>query len=165
MKRAVQAVMLIAAFSLLVPAGNAQKKKMMMMKFQANLEGNSQVPPVATSASGHAMFTLSKNGKRLSYMLDVKGADNVTMAHIHMAAMGKNGPPVVWLYGSKMHPANKKGMVSGMLAKGTITASQLIGPLKGKPLSALVKAMHDGDAYVNVHTKAHPAGELRGEIK
>jgi hypothetical protein len=39
------------------------------------------------------------------------------------------------------------------------------GPEKGKPLSALVKAMQDGDAYVNLHTAGHKAGEIRGQIK
>ena len=36
---------------------------------------------------------------------------------------------------------------------------------KGKPLSALVKAIQDGDAYVNIHTAEHKAGEIRGQIK
>lgn len=161
MKRAMHLIMLIAGLSLVIPAANAQMKT----KFEANLAGKNQVPAVQSSATGQAMFQLSPDGKTLSYTLSVKGIDNVTMAHIHMAPMGKDGPPVAWLYGDKMHPATKKGMFSGTLAKGTITAAQLAGPMKGKPLSDLVKTIRDGNAYVNVHTMAHPAGEIRGQIE
>ncbi|HVC00468.1 MAG TPA: CHRD domain-containing protein, partial [Candidatus Dormibacteraeota bacterium] len=89
--------------------------------------------------------------------------DEVTMAHIHMAAAGKNGPVAVWLYPTKSYPV-KTGKFSGLLARGTITAAQLGGPLKGQTIADLVKEIRDGDAYVNVHTKAHPGGEIRGQI-
>jgi CHRD domain len=162
MKRAIQSTLFLLVCLLLIPVANAQKTK---TSFVANLAGKDQVPPVETHATGRATFRLSKNGKDLSYTLNVKGIDDVTMAHIHMAPMGKDGPPVVWLYGDKMHPAKKMGMVSGMLARGTITEADLVGSMKGKPLSDLVKEIRDGDTYVNVHTKGHPAGEIRGQIE
>jgi len=51
-----------------------------------------------------------------------------------------------------------------LLAEGTITASDLVGPLAGQPLSALIEAMRAGNTYVNVHTVQFPAGEIAGQI-
>ena len=47
---------------------------------------------------------------------------------------------------------------------GYITSSDLVGPLKGKQISDLVKLINDGEAYVNVHTETNPKGEIRGQI-
>ena len=44
------------------------------------------------------------------------------------------------------------GRTAGVLAEGTITAANLIGPLTGHPLGDLVDAMSTGRAYVNLHT-------------
>jgi hypothetical protein len=54
--------------------------------------------------------------------------------------------------------------IDGVLARGTITEADLVGPLAGQPLSALVEAIRSGNAYVNVHTVDHPAGEIRGQL-
>jgi CHRD domain len=89
---------------------------------------------------------------------------DITMAHIHIGMTGENGPVVVWLYPRDGKPALIKGVKDGELAKGEITEASLEGPEKGKPLSALVKAMRDGDAYVNLHTAEHKDGEIRGQI-
>jgi CHRD domain len=53
----------------------------------------------------------------------------------------------------------------GMVLRGNITGSSLTGPMKGKTLADLKTAMANGDTYVNVHTKDHPKGEIRGQIK
>jgi hypothetical protein len=94
-------------------------------------------------------------------------------AHIHLAPAGVNGPIVAFLYG----PAGAgAGRFSGVLAQGTITADDLIGPLAGQDLTALVDAIRAGNAYVNVHTDDGvapagtgpgdlPAGEIRGQIR
>jgi hypothetical protein len=39
-----------------------------------------------------------------------------------------------------------------VIGRGTITAANLIGPLAGQPLSALIAVIEAGGAYVNVHT-------------
>ena len=54
--------------------------------------------------------------------------------------------------------------VNGQLAQGDISSSKLEGPLKGKQISDLTKLIEDNDAYVNVHTKQNPNGEIRGQI-
>jgi len=52
-----------------------------------------------------------------------------------------------------------------MLAKGTITAEDLVGPLAGMSLNDLRMAMMQGLTYVNVHTSQYPPGEIRGQIR
>jgi hypothetical protein len=133
--------------------------------FTAQLTGAQEVPAVKTKATGKATFKLSPNGKSISYEVKVNHIIDITMAHIHLAPAGKNGPVAVWLFPvTGPPPALKPGSYTGILADGTITAKNLVGSLKGKPLSALVKDLKNGSAYVNVHTKAHPEGEIRGQI-
>jgi hypothetical protein len=133
--------------------------------FQAQLTGAHEVPPVKTAATGLAIFHLSPDGKLIHYQLKVDKLSNITMAHIHLGQPGKNGPVVVWLYPvGGPPPALKPGTLTGMLAEGQLTANNLGGSLKGKPLSALVQLMENGQAYINIHTTKHPEGEIRGEI-
>lgn len=129
--------------------------------FVAQLAGRQEVPPVATNAQGRAVFQLNGSGTALTYRLTVSNITNVTMAHIHLGARGQNGPVVVTLFpGPTM-----TGRRDGTLAAGTITSASLSGPLAGQQLRALIRRMRDGGAYVNVHTTAHPGGEIRGQIE
>ena len=118
-------------------------------KFTATLSGASEVPANASKATGKATVTI--DGDKLTFELDVSNMSDATMAHIHGAAPGKNGGVLVPLYKSDS-AAGFSG--SGVLAQGTVTV---------KP--EVVKAIEAGDAYVNVHTKANPRGELRGQLK
>ena len=154
-------ILVVATFALALSASARSTR------FTTYLSGKTVVPKkVDTRATGKAVFFLSKDGKVLSYKLIVRNIDNVTMAHIHRESANSSGPPVVWLYPDKgMAPMEKHGRFSGVLAKGKITANDLIGPLSGKPVSALIEGIKSGDMYVVVHTTQHPDGELRGEIK
>jgi hypothetical protein len=138
-----------------------------------HLRGSEEVPPRETRATGQAIFRLSNDGSSIEYRLVVANIENVTMAHIHQAPAGENGPVVVTLFGPV---AANGGRRSGVLATGTITAASLSGPLAGQSLSALVDAMRAGNTYVNVHTSDgaeppdtgpgdFPGGELRGQIR
>ena len=129
--------------------------------FKATLGGSDVVPPAKPMAKGEAAFQLGKDGTELSYKVTVFDIENVTAAHIHQGAKGKNGPPVA-LIDVK---GKKEGKFSGTLAEGTITAKELMSSLKGKTVKDLVKEIEAGNAYVNVHTKAFPDGELRGQLK
>jgi len=105
--------------------------------------------------------------------LIVANINNVVAAHIHSGAAGVNGPVVAFLAGP--FPAGS-GRTDGVLAEGTITAANLVGPFAGHPLSHLVEAMRAGNTYVNVHTNDgvaptntgpgdFPGGEIRGQIR
>ena len=129
--------------------------------FSAHLSGGAQAPPIVSTAQGRVIFQLSSDGSVLLYRLVVANIDYVTQAHLRLASMGMNGPVVVPIFGGP----TTTGRTTGVLAQGTITASDLQGPLAGQPLSALINAMQSGHTYVNVQTVSRPLGEIRGQIR
>ncbi|MBZ0177325.1 MAG: PQQ-dependent sugar dehydrogenase, partial [Candidatus Methanoperedens sp.] len=133
--------------------------------FTANLSSNEIVQqPVVSSAKGNATFELSDNGTRLHYKIMVENIENVSMAHIHLAPAGVDGPVVAWLYPEVPPAVLIPGRFDGLLVEGNITSINLSGPLAGQPLNALLGAMIKGNTYVNVHTNQYPGGEIRGQI-
>jgi hypothetical protein len=146
--------------------------------WSAHLNGSQEVPARDTNAQGQAIFHLSPDGSALAYKLIGSNIENVFMAHVHMAPPGSNGMIVVWLYPSTaVEPGPLgSGRHDGILAQGTITAANLVGPLAGHPLSDLVDALNTGNAYVNVHTNDgvdptntgpgdFPGGEIRADVR
>jgi hypothetical protein len=132
--------------------------------FAAPLRGSVEVPPVTTNAVGMAGFSVRGGGTSIEFLLLIGRLTNTTMAHIHLAAAGTNGPVVAWLYPSAPPAQPIPGEFNGVLSQGTLTAANLVGPLAGQPLSALIEAMRAGNTYVNVHTSTFPGGEIRGQI-
>lgn len=137
----------------------------------AHLSAAEEVPTNASPARGQTILKLSSDGTELEYRLIVANLENPVAAHIHLAPEGVNGPVVAFLFGPA---APGGGKTSGVIATGTITAADLVGPLAGHSLSDLVDAIESGDAYVNVHTNDGgpvtnepgdlPGGEIRGQI-
>jgi hypothetical protein len=157
---------LVAALALAVAAafGTTASADSDTAAMTASLSGAEEVPTNDSLARGTAVFKLSDDGLSLHYSLSVANLDNLSQAHIHIAPAGVNGPVVAWLYPSGPPPQLIPGRTSGILATGTITASDLVGPLAGMSFEALLNAIRAGDAYVNVHTSAFPGGEIRGQI-
>ncbi|BCG58747.1 CHRD domain-containing protein [Paenibacillus sp. URB8-2] len=132
-----------------------------MRTFRAILSGRNEVPPVRTQAFGTAIFKLSRDGRRLFFVLTVRNISRVTQAHIHLGRRGQNGPVVAFLFGpNKFGISVRRGVV-----RGTLTAADLVGPLSGMTLRSLVNEIKRDNAYANVHTIQHPDGEIRGQIK
>jgi hypothetical protein len=144
--------------------------------FGAKLTGASELPdPTQSTAEAELALVLSADGKSMSYKLTVTNIQNPIEADIHLGPDTMNGPLVVKLFpvhGDKP----KKGPFSGVLAEGSFTSADLIGPLKTAPLSDLIDQMVEGNTYTNIHTDngVGPAntgpgdmarGEIRGQIK
>lgn len=164
--RLVLAVFVLALVAVGV-AGADEKRN-----WSVHLIGANEVPARDTPAQGQAIFQLSNADDALDYRLIVANITNVVASHIHVGAPEVNGPVVAFLAGP--FPAGG-GRVDGVLAVGTITQANLVGPLAGQPLSALVTQMRAGNTYVNVHTNDgvdppntgvgdFPGGEIRGQI-
>ena len=135
------------------PAGEIRGQIGGAQLFAAHLSGANEVPPVATAASGRAMMGLSADTSTLYYRLQVSDIVSITMAHIHEAPAGMNGPVVHWLYdpsgvNAPGGPFDGDNPVSGSLAFGTAHILDLVS----------------GVYYVNVHTSSHPGGEIRGQL-
>jgi CHRD domain len=128
--------------------------------FETHLTGDEEVPAIVTGGQGQATFKLSADGQSISYKLNVANLEDIIQAHIHLGRPGANGNVVVFLFG----PVTGGVDVSGRLAEGSFGAADLINDLAGHPLSDLIAAIEDGNAYVNVHTAAHPTGEIRGQL-
>src|SRR5439155_12492097 len=102
--------------------------------FVAHLTGGNEVPTHDTRAAGQIKLQLSDDGTEVAYRLISSNIDNVFMAHIHVAPAGVNGPIVVFLFGPV---APGGGRVDGVLAHGTFTAANLIGPLTDRKSTRL----------------------------
>jgi len=110
-------------------------------------------------------FQKSQSGEEIRYTIKVRNLADITMAHLHIGFKEGFGPPVVWLYPAAPPPKLIPGPFDGVLAEGRITAGNLVGPLRGQPLSVLIKEMEDGNTYVNIHTLAHPHGSICGQVE
>ncbi|MEO8345257.1 MAG: CHRD domain-containing protein [Betaproteobacteria bacterium] len=106
------------------------------------LSGANEVPPVTTAAKGSGTITVGMDGA-VSGGVTTTGIA-ATAAHIHEAPAGKNGGVIV-----PMTKSGDNGWTIGVGAK--LTEAQM----------ASLKA---GNLYVNVHSAAHPGGELRGQL-
>jgi hypothetical protein len=128
-------------------------------QFTATLSGaNSRPTPITTSASGTATFTYAPDLKTLFYRIDVASIDSVFLAHIHAPAdTGQTAGVILNLW---LGPVKGLGF-TGTLAQG---AGGDLGAPVGMTLDSLLILMRNGNAYVNVHTRAHPAGEIRGQV-
>jgi len=129
-------------------------------RFTANLSGASVRPtPITTTATGSAQFTYVGDIRTLFFEVDVAGIDSVTLAHIHGPADTAN-PAGVAL--NLFVPAAPKGPgFTGVLASGV---GGELGAPNNMSLDSLLVLMRNGHAYVNVHTRLHPAGEIRGQV-
>ena len=122
--------------------------------FVAVLTGAYAVPEVDTRATGTAELRLI--GSRLHYQLHVDSLRDVTGAYVHIGRAGETAPAVADLFNGV-----KPGPVSGLLARGTLERTAL----HGATLHRLVRALQQDNAYVTVHTRAHPGGEIRGQLR
>lgn len=152
-------IFLIAVVAL--PAGADGRRT-----FVVDLSGANEVPAVETDGFGRAILTLNEAETALRFTLKTQNLEEIHMAHIHCGPSGANGPVVAFLFG----PADPPVTQDGILSKGTITDESVIDRVGGlcptdvTDLASLVALIRAGNAYVNVHTMAFPAGEIRGQI-
>lgn len=110
---------------------------------KVTLAGSQEVPPVTTSASGSGSIMVGSDGS-VSGSVTTSGVD-ATMAHIHEAPMGQNGPVIVPF-------AKTADNVWSVPAGAKLTDAQL-------------QSLKSGNLYINVHSAVNKGGEIRGQLK
>jgi len=107
------------------------------------LTGAEEVPPVNTQATGVSRIAVIGD-KTMTGSVEVSNLTS-TVAHIHMAPRGQNGPVVI--------PLVKTAENVWSVPANTVLSS------------ALFDAFRAGNLYVNVHSAANPNGEIRAQLK
>ena len=112
-------------------------------ELKVTLSGAQEIPPVTTSATGTGTITVGAD-KSVSGNVTISGM-SVTVAHVHEAAAGKNGPIIIPL---------------------TKTSDNVwTVPAGAKLTDAQYESYKAGNLYFNIHSAAHKGGEIRGQIK
>jgi hypothetical protein len=106
------------------------------------LTGANEVPANESKAEGSGTVKVNDD-HTVTADITVTGM-TATAAHIHQGAKGANGPVVV--------PFTKSGDNHFVAAPGA------------KLSDAAYEAYKKGDLYVNVHSAAHPGGEVRAQL-
>jgi Zn-dependent metalloprotease len=115
--------------------------------FSSALSGKTEVPQNQSAGRGTAFWTYDAFTRNLYYRVDVSGLENITAAHIHRGKAGENGPVA-----HNIIPAGST-LTNGVPLVGMVTLS----------IDDEVR-LYNNELYINVHTQANPAGEIRGQI-
>lgn len=107
------------------------------------LSGDQEIPPVTTAASGTGTITVGED-RSVSGRVTVSGLV-VSVAHIHEAAAGSNGPIII--------PLTK------------ISDTVWVVPTGAKLTDSQYTSYRAGNLYYNMHSEAHRSGEIRGQIR
>ena len=129
--------------------------------YRAELSGLNEVPTITTSAGGTLTLTMAADGSSVHYQLKVSEISDLTVARLHEGGAGATGTTVLTVYGGP----TKTGAFSGVVAQGSFTAAQFVGPLEGKTVADFVALVKSGQMYLNVGTSGHPNGEMRGQAE
>jgi hypothetical protein len=116
-----------------------------VVRVGATLSGTQEVPPVTTKGTGVLTATYDTMTHKLDWTVSYSGLTGTPFAaHFHgPAPAGKNAPIEV------VAPNAEKNPIKGNAVLTAKEASDLLS----------------GNMYFNIHTHAHPTGEIRGLIK
>jgi hypothetical protein len=130
----------VAAALVGLAAGAAQAET---KTFSAKLDGANEVPANDTKGTGEVQATLDTSSKVLTYKANYSGLTGPAMAaHFHGPAMpGANAGPIVMV----------KPVANPISGEATLTDAQIAD-------------LEAGKWYFNIHTQAHPGGEIRGQL-
>ncbi len=138
----IASILMLGLFAL--PACDKTATTDSVAQFEAELSPKSEVPPIVGDADGEAEIKIDQATNKLSWKIEYEDlTGNVTDAHFHGPAMiGEKAGVALQIEGDLSSPI--KG-------EATLTAAQTADLLAGR-------------WYVNLHTAAHPDGEIRGQL-
>jgi hypothetical protein len=107
-------------------------------------QGSNEIPPVSTTGVGLGALRFSQNLTRMEYQIKPTGLSGpVTAAHLHYGLSSMNGAVAA--------PLNTGEFITGFIDDPTLVGD-------------LFYAAYTDSLYLNVHTAAHPDGEIRGQV-
>lgn len=110
-----------------------------------------QAGDTGSAGSGSGTGSLNAAETEFNFSFTVSGLADVTAVHFHNAPAGSNGGVVRDLGGDLIDNGDGTWTIAG------VWASDDTQPLLADELKA-------GNVYINVHTTAVPAGEIRGQV-
>ena len=128
---------------------------------------------------GTATFVLNDAQTRMTmdatiFNIDVTGMqtpdtnDNLTVAHIHRAPVGTNGPVIWGFFGTPFNDTTPNDQVVTPFASGVGGRFQGAWDAPegnaGATLTNQLPFILSGGTYINFHTSQFPGGEIRGQI-
>lgn len=122
-----------------------------------DLSGESEVPAVDTLTTGGFAIHHDVDHNRTLFDVTVVPSETipitVTGAHIHVGAVGENGPVVRSLDLDGQFP---------LFVTNTLSLSGVLSPSLSMDE---IGQMLSGNSYINIHTTENPSGEIRGQIE
>ena len=123
--------------------------------FTATLTGDAQVPPLDVDGTGKATVTISDDESTISWDVTYSGLTGAPGAgHIHFGAVDATGPVMI-----PFATVTATGSSGSFAAADYATGEGLPADWAG-----VLAAIRAGDTYVNIHTEANGAGEIRGQL-
>ncbi len=152
------------AAALLISATPSSAQVVNMTATLTGAEETTATPGVLgllTGAVGTATVSVDATNEEVAVQLQLFNfATGTTAGHIHVGPRGVAGPVVL----NFPIPAGRTGdlpVLSFRLGQAAFVARPEIGI---NTMQDLIQAIVGGGAYVNVHTSANPAGEIRGQL-
>lgn len=130
-------------------------------EFTVSLSGANEAPDrVVTGAFGEGVVTWSRSRRTLTWVIDVYNIPSgSTAAHFHVGGPGVAGPIVV--------PIDIPPTISNDFRLAGSAACDALVPRPAQGVNScedLEQSLMGGQIYVNIHTAANPAGEVRGQV-
>jgi hypothetical protein len=140
-------------------------------RYTADLTGAAESPTNSSLAIGHAVVTVDFDVLTMRVATTFSGLEGtVTSAHIH----GPTTEPSEGVADVMTQLPTFAGFPSGVTVGSYEQMFDLTNASSYNPdfitasggvsqaMNALFMALHDGTAYLNIHTRAYPDGEIRG---
>ena len=140
-------------------------------RYWSGLTGDRQIPPVNTDARGYVGLKFKDDLGVFVFTVNAENIGNVTGIYVYKGDKNQKGSVVLDLLkvekerkinDIKIVNVTSEGKLTGTLAAGGVTKSNLQGELEGKRISDFYNLMVNGSLYVVIHTKDFPNGEIRG---
>jgi hypothetical protein len=156
------------AFALLLPSGLVGAAEHTHLR--AKLKSLSEIPTNVTNGTGTFTATVIDD-TTITYTLSYRNLSTpVVQSHIHVGATKTNGSVAIFLCGPSGSPAHAtcpNDTTNSGSVSGTVGAADVVINGQGiKPgdFAKVLRAITNGDTYVNVHTTQLPGGEIRGQV-